>query len=78
MGVFITLHDPTSEMKREAALAGEYRSYDTKVFPRVQILSMREYFQGHNPDLPTTTVNPFKIAEVKPDQRHLFSVEAAS
>ena len=56
-----------------AALAGEYRYSETKVFPRVQILSMKEWFDGKTVQLPSSTVNPFKLAEVKADQRYLFS-----
>lgn len=76
MGVFITLHDATPEMKREAALAGEYRYSDTKIFPRVQILSIKEWFQGRSVQLPSSTVNPFKTAEARADQKHLFSLQA--
>ena len=76
MGVFITLYDPTREMKQEAALAGEYRYSETKVFPRVQILSMKEWFSGKTVQLPSSTVNPFKLAEIKADQKHLFSLQA--
>jgi site-specific DNA-methyltransferase (adenine-specific) len=77
MGVFITLRDPTPEMKREAALAGDYAYSDTKVFPKVQIFSIRDQFLGKTVDLPSSTVNPFNQAEVKADQRHLFPLGVA-
>jgi DNA modification methylase len=77
MGVFITLYDPTPEMKREAALAGSYTYSETKVFPRLQILSIHEWFQGKEIHLPSSTVNPFKVAEAKADQQHLFSIDVA-
>jgi hypothetical protein len=77
MGVFITLLDPTPEMKREAALAGDYAYSDTKIFPKVQILSIKEWFSGKGVQLPSSTINPFKMAEAKPDQKHLFSVDVA-
>ncbi len=76
MGVFITLEDPTREMKREAALAGEYHYSETKVFPKIQILSIKEWFQGKTVQLPSSTVNPFKMAEAKVDQKHLFPLQA--
>jgi DNA modification methylase len=72
MGIFITLYDPTPQMKREAALAGEYHYSTSKVFPRVQILSVKDYFDGKTVQVPSSTVNPFKTAEVKADQHYLF------
>lgn len=68
MSVLITLRDPTPEMKREAALAGEYQYSATKSFPRVQILSINNWFDGARIVLPSNTVNPFKKAETKADQ----------
>jgi site-specific DNA-methyltransferase (adenine-specific) len=72
MGVLITLHEPTSEMKREAALAGEYKYSESTSFPKIQILSVKEWFEGNKLKLPNDTVNPFKRAEVKADQNELF------
>jgi len=34
---------------------------------------MKEWFDGKTVQLPSSTVNPFKLAEVKADQRYLFS-----
>jgi site-specific DNA-methyltransferase (adenine-specific) len=72
MGVLITLLDPSSEMKRQAALAGEYQYSASSQFPRIQILSMKDWFDGRNIKLPTDTVNPFKPAAMKADQKSLF------
>ncbi len=72
MGVLITLHEPTSEMKREAALAGEYRYSESTSFPKIQLLSVKEWFEGKGLKLPTDKINPFKRAEVKADQNELF------
>lgn len=73
MGVLITLNDPTSEMKRETSLAGEYRYSENVSFPKIQILSIRDWFAGNaNIKLPTDLVNPFKRAQTKVDQGSLF------
>jgi site-specific DNA-methyltransferase (adenine-specific) len=72
MGVLITLNEPTAEMKREAALAGEYHYSASTVFPTIQILSMEDWFDGRTVKLPTDTVNPFRQAAMKVDQDSLF------
>jgi site-specific DNA-methyltransferase (adenine-specific) len=72
MGVLITLTEPTSEMKREAALAGEYHYSSVMPFPKVQILSIKDWFDGRSIKLPTDTINPFRQATVKVDQKSLF------
>lgn len=72
MGVLITLREPTAEMKREAALAGEYQYSTAKSFPRIQMLSIYNWFHGTRIVLPSNTVNPFKRAETKADQETLL------
>lgn len=52
-------------MKREAALSGEYQYTQATSFPRIQLLSVREWFEGKELKLPADTVNPFKKAEAK-------------
>jgi len=65
LGVFITLYEPSKEMVKEANLAGFYKNSFGIPFPRIQILSIKNWFQGQNIKLPTTVVNPFKRAENK-------------
>jgi site-specific DNA-methyltransferase (adenine-specific) len=72
MGVLMTLLEPTSEMKRQASLAGAYQYSASAQFPRIQILSLKDWFAGHTVKLPTDTVNPFKQAAMKADQKSLF------
>lgn len=72
MGVFITLKEPTPEMKKEAVLAGEYKYSASTSFPRIQILSIKDWFEGKTALLPTDVVNPFKTAETKADQQVLI------
>jgi hypothetical protein len=72
MGVLITLKDPTSEMRREAAMAGEYKYTEATSLPKVQLLSIREWFEGKEVKLPSDKVNPFKKAGAKKDQPNLL------
>ena len=50
-GLFVTLAEPTREMRREAAAAG---FFDTGfgTHPRIQIMTIRELLAGMRPDLP--------------------------
>lgn len=72
MGIFLCINEPTPEMKREAALAGEYRYSDAVAFPKIQILSVKDWFGGTRVLLPSSKVNPFKTAEAKADQASLL------
>jgi site-specific DNA-methyltransferase (adenine-specific) len=72
MGILITLNEPTSEMRREAALAGEYHYSESTSFPRIQILSIHDWFNGKEAKIPSDKINPFKKAEAKRDQPSLL------
>lgn len=72
MGILITLKDPTSEMKREVALAGEYKYTEATSFPRIQILSIKDWFEDKRVLIPSDKVSPFKKAEPKSDQLPLL------
>ena len=72
MGVLITLNEPTKEMLRETSLAGQYKYSSSISFPKIQILSIKDYFKGKRIQLPTDKVNPFKEAEMVADQVSLF------
>lgn len=53
IGVFLTLALPTSAMEREAAAVGRFTAEATgKSYPRLQILTLAELFQGKRPDIP--------------------------
>lgn len=54
IGIFVTLEQPTQPMISEAASAGFYRNplIPDKKFPRLQILTVRDLFEGKKPDLP--------------------------
>lgn len=72
MGILIILREATSEMKREAALAGEYKYSEATSFPRIQILSIHNWFDGLEVKIPSDKINPFKKAKPKSDQPSLL------
>lgn len=72
MGILITLRESTSEMKREASLAGEYKYTEATSFPRIQILSIKDWFEDKRVLIPSDKVSPFKKAEPKSDQLPLL------
>jgi site-specific DNA-methyltransferase (adenine-specific) len=53
MGIYVTLHNPSSGMRAGAKEAGQYYSkgWEQK-YPRVQILTIEQLFGGTKPDLP--------------------------
>jgi len=65
IGVFITLEEPSKDMKTEAATAGYYHSnLWQKDYPRVQILTIEDLLGGTSIDMPQfATGQTFKQAE---------------
>jgi site-specific DNA-methyltransferase (adenine-specific) len=78
MGVLITMQEPTAEMKKETALAGNYQYSASTSFPRIQLLSIKDWFSGRNVSLPSDKVNPFKQAEAVADQESLLQLMETS
>ncbi|MBC8204543.1 restriction endonuclease [bacterium] len=80
MGILITLDTLTPEMEREAATAGYYESvvFDKK-FPKIQILSVRDYFEkdkrAHLPQFTKRALSYKEAPKVKKEtgkkQNHL-------
>jgi site-specific DNA-methyltransferase (adenine-specific) len=63
IGVFITLHEPSSGMIKDAVSAGYYRSQlSGKDYPKIQILTIEELLKGIKPKIPNQ-ISPFKKAE---------------
>lgn len=61
LGVFITLEDPTSQMRQEAASAGFYRSPGWQQdYPRVQILTIHDLLRGAEVKMPARAAITFK------------------
>lgn len=52
IGIFICAVMPTRDMEREAAAAGVYEGADGRTYPRLQIFTLAEYFQGLRPKVP--------------------------
>jgi site-specific DNA-methyltransferase (adenine-specific) len=61
MGVFITLADPTGPMKTEAIKAGYYETLYGK-YPKLQILTIADLFNGKQPNIPLVDSAAFKKA----------------
>ena len=53
IGIFVCVIAPTREMEREAAAAGVYTDPGTRrIYPRLQIYTLAEYFAGLRPKVP--------------------------
>ena len=61
IGVFITLAEPTGPMKTEAVKAGYYETLYGK-YPKLQILTIAELFEGKQPNIPLIDSASFKKA----------------
>ena len=61
IGLFITLTEPTREMAKEAVASGFYETGGMK-FPRLQILSIKDLFDGRKPQVPFGFSEGFKAA----------------
>jgi hypothetical protein len=61
IGVFITLAESTGPMRTEAVKAGFYKTLYGK-YPKIQILTIRELFEGKQPNIPLVDASAFKRA----------------
>jgi site-specific DNA-methyltransferase (adenine-specific) len=61
IGVFITLADSTGPMRTEAVKAGFYETLYGK-YPKIQILTIQELFDGKQPNIPLVDSSAFKKA----------------
>jgi site-specific DNA-methyltransferase (adenine-specific) len=61
IGVFITLAESTGPMRTEAVKAGFYETLYGK-YPKIQILTIRELFEGKQPNIPLVDSSAFKRA----------------
>jgi len=62
IGVFLTLEDPTTAMRREAAAAGLYKSPMHGSFEKIQIITVEELFKGAKPHMPWIDPSVFRKA----------------
>jgi site-specific DNA-methyltransferase (adenine-specific) len=69
IGVFITLADSTGPMRTEAVKAGFYETLYGR-YPKIQILTIQELFEGKQPNIPLIDSSSFKKApkEARGDQ----------
>lgn len=70
MGLFVTLLPPTRPMITRAAAAGFYEA-GGRTYPKVQILTIEELFEGKRPEMPWLDPSVFKKAkrEAGPDKQ---------
>lgn len=64
IGVFITLAEPTAPMKTEAVKAGFYETEYGK-YPKIQIITIKELFEGKKPSIPLIDPTYFKKAQTE-------------
>lgn len=72
IGVFITLAEPTRPMRTEAVKTGLYETLYGK-YPKIQILTIQELFDGKQPNIPLVDASAFRKApkESQGDQHDL-------
>jgi site-specific DNA-methyltransferase (adenine-specific) len=63
LGVFITAENPTRAMEKDAAAVGRFEDEWNRTYPRLQILTLAELFQGKKPDIPF--VDPSSLRRAK-------------
>ncbi len=73
IGVFITLADSTGPMRTEAVKAGYYETLYGK-YPKIQIITIGELFEGKQPNIPLVDTGSFRKAakEEVGEQDELF------
>jgi len=63
MAVLITAQLPTSAMIKDAAAVGRFEDEWGRTYPRLQILTLAELFQGKKPDIPFVDPSSLKRAK---------------
>jgi DNA modification methylase len=63
VGILVSLEDPTTRMRTEAAAAGLYKTDMLGDFPRIQILTVEDLFEGRKPHLPWIDATVFRKAK---------------
>lgn len=75
IGIFVSLAEPTAEMKKEAAAAGLYDCGHAAKYARLQLFTIAELFAGRKPSIPLVDYTAaFKKAprELREEQGRLF------
>ena len=63
LGVFITAENPTRNMEADAAAVGRFEDEWGRTYPRLQIITLAELFQGKKPDIPFVDPSSLKRAK---------------
>ena len=72
IGVFLTLEEPTAQMKQEAVTAGYYNSPGwNQDYPRIQILTVKDLLSGTARLQMPPPNPPFKLAQQVKEQDHI-------
>jgi len=66
IGVFITAALPTRPMETEAAAVGRFEDGFGRTYPKLQIITLAELFQGRKPDIPF--VDPASVKRAKREE----------
>ena len=66
IGVFICAGMPTRPMETEAAAVGRFEDAWGRTYPRLQIITLAELFQGKKPDIPF--VDPASVKRAKREE----------
>lgn len=72
IGALVCLDKPTSHMEREAKDAGMYESPNGRLYPKIQILTIEEIFEGRKIDYPfrdTGGFSTYKKAQKKDKEK---------
>jgi len=63
-GIFICIKEPTAEMRKEASTGGIFETPLGTKHPKIQIFTIKDYFDGRHPDLPQIS-NMFRSPDVE-------------
>jgi len=67
IGLLLALNEPTKGMLSEAASAGLFQMPDAKrTYPKIQIFTVAEYFEGKRPNIPDVSET---LKKAKREQR---------
>jgi site-specific DNA-methyltransferase (adenine-specific) len=66
LGVFVTAEPPTRAMEKDAAAVGRFEDEWGRTYPRLQIITLAELFQGKKPAIPF--VDPASVKRAKREE----------
>jgi site-specific DNA-methyltransferase (adenine-specific) len=67
IGIYLSLEEPTGPMRKESAEAGFYQSPLGGRYPKIQILTIKELFDGKRPQIPLIDPSSFRRAVAEDD-----------